>query len=51
MGSPGTPECSHALATTIATCSKLRGPLAEDKTEGLVTQLSFLGIQLNTALL
>ena len=42
MGSLGTSECSHTLATTIATCSELRVPLAEDKTEGPDTKLSFL---------
>ena len=49
MGSPGTSECSLAQATTIVICSELGVPLAEDKTEGPVTKLSFLGIQLNTA--
>ena len=49
MGTPGTLECSRALATTIATCTELGVPLVEDKTEGPVTELSFLGIQLNTA--
>ena len=48
MGAPGTTECSHALATTIATCKELGVPLADDKTEGPITELSFLGIQLNS---
>ena len=47
MGAPGTSECGQALATTIATCEELGVPLAEDKTEGPVTEISFLGIQLN----
>ena len=47
MGAPGTAQCSQALATTIATCEELGVPLAVDKTEGPVTKLSFLGIQLN----
>ena len=47
MGAPGTTECSHALATTIATCKELGVPLADDKTEGPIIELSFLGIQLN----
>ena len=34
------------LATTL--CSRLGAPLADDKTEGLATLLTFLGIELNT---
>ena len=48
MGVPGTAECSQALATTIATCDELGVPLVVDKTEGPATELSFLGIQLNS---
>ena len=45
---PSTAECSQALATTIATCEEIGVPLAVDKTEGPATELSFLGIQLNS---
>lgn len=51
MGTPGTTECRHALATTRATCKDLGIPLGDDKTEGPVTELSFLGIQLNSTLM
>ena len=43
MGAPGTVECSQAFGHH----RKLGVPLAADKTEGPVTELSFLGIQLN----
>ena len=48
FGAPKSHECKEALATTLATCQELGVPLAEDKIEGPVTTLSFLGIQLNS---
>ena len=37
-----------ALATTLALCEELGFPVAEDKTEGPSTTLTFLGIEIDT---
>ena len=42
-------ECAQALAITLSTCSELGIPLALDKTEGPTTELTFLGVLLNSA--
>ena len=49
LGSPYSDECAQALATTLTTCSELGIPLALDKTEGPTTELTFLGVLLNSA--
>ena len=46
LGAPATSECSKALAITIATCTELGVPLAQEKIEGPSTSLTFLGIRL-----
>ena len=49
LGSPYSDECAQALAITMSTCSELGIPLALDKTEGPTTELTFLGVLLNSA--
>ena len=46
LGAPDSPECTYALATTIATCEELGVPLSKKQIEGPVTSLTFLGIRL-----
>lgn len=48
LGSPQSDECLQSLAITMATCRELGVPLAEDKTEGPYTELSFLSISLDS---
>lgn len=48
LGSPGSLECTRALAITLATCQELGVPIAPDKVEGPGVNLSFLGIQLHS---
>ena len=49
VGSPQSPLCKQALAKALALCKHLCVPVAMHKTEGPATQLTFLGIQINTA--
>ena len=44
LGAPDSPECTHALATTIAICEEFEVPLAKEKIEDPGTRLTFLGI-------
>ena len=48
LGPPNSPRCAHDLALTLSTCAELGIPLAQEKIEGPVTALSFLGIQLSS---
>ena len=48
MGLPGSTSCARALQVTMDTCRQLGVPVATHKTEGPATQLTFLGIQVNT---
>ena len=48
LGPPDQPTCAEALATTLALCEELGFPVAEDKTEGPSTTLTFLGIEIDT---
>ena len=48
FGAPHSDECAQALAITLSTCSELGIPLAHDKTEGPTTELTFLGVLLNS---
>ena len=48
MGPPGTPVCEQALDQALSTCKHLGVPVAVHKTEGPTTQLTFLGIQIDT---
>ena len=47
-GSPASAECSRNLTILRATCERLGVPLAAEKVEGPTTELTFLGIELNT---
>ena len=51
IGSPNSSNCSQALQTTLDICKVLGVPIAEEKTEGPVTSLTFLGIEIDTDLL
>ena len=51
LGSPNSSNCSQALQTTLDICKVLGIPIAEEKTEGPVTSLTFLGIEIDTDLL
>ncbi len=48
LGSPGSPKAEQALTLTIRTFAALGVPVAEHKTEGPPTDLSFLGILIDT---
>ena len=48
LGQPGTQRCTEALVRTLALCGELGVPLAEDKTEGPATSITFLGIEIDT---
>ena len=48
VGSPGSRQCAHALATLDSACSSLGVPVAEHKREGPTTCLTFLGIAMDT---
>ena len=47
-GHPDTQECHQALAPLDAVCNWLRVPMAPHKREGPTTNLTFLGIEINT---
>ena len=49
LGSPGTEECSLALATLLGSCEELHLPLAIEKQKGLASCIEFLGIELDSA--
>ena len=51
LGSPNSSNCSQALQTTLDICKVLGVPIAEEKTEGPATSLTFLGIEIDTDLL
>ena len=48
LGSPASPECLQALHMTLSTCQELGIPIAEEKTEGPSTTMTFLGIYLDS---
>ena len=48
LGAPGSTECAASLQTALHLCSHLGVPVASHKTEGPATQLTFLGIQIDT---
>ena len=48
FGPPCSDECQQALATTLRICSDLGVPVADEKVEGPVTRLTFLGIEMDT---
>ena len=47
-GAPTTDDCQSALARSIEICSQLGVPLAQEKTEGPTTSLTFLGYELDS---
>lgn len=50
-GPPQSPLCKQALARALALCKHLGLPVAMHKTEAPATQLTFLGIQIDTAVM
>ena len=48
LGDPGTSECADALRLALRLCEQLGVPVAEEKVEGPLTSLIFLGILLDT---
>ena len=50
LGPPGSPLCGQALANTLALCEELGFPVTPEKTEGLATTLTFLGIEVDSVL-
>ena len=46
---PASPKCTEALHAFLALCTRLGVPVAEEKTEGPATTLTFLGIVIDTA--
>ena len=48
LGPPGHTSCGSNLALVHAICSELGFPVAEDKSEGPDTSLTFLGIEIDT---
>jgi hypothetical protein len=48
LGPPKDAACAMALHQALHVCNQLGVPVATHKTEGPTTQLTFLGIQINT---
>lgn len=48
LGAPGSNKCAEALQITQETCAELGVPLTPDKVEGPTTQITFLGIELDS---
>ena len=48
VGRPNTTECGDSLKTCFEMCSLLGVPLAEDKTDGPSTVITFLGFELDS---
>ena len=48
IGSPDSDECAEALTTLRGVCKALGVPLAEHKTEGPATRITYLGIEIDT---
>ena len=48
LGAPNSTNCASALHTTLSICGELGVPIAEEKTEGPTTILTFLGIEIDT---
>ena len=48
LGPPDCQSCQAALDSTLATCESFGIPVAPEKTKGLSTVLTFLGIKLDT---
>ena len=48
LGPPNSAECGHALQNSLQLCNRLGFPIAPHKLEGPASQLSFLGILIDT---
>ena len=48
IGPPNSSQCASALKKTLAICNWLGIPIAPEKVEGLSSQFTFLGIELDT---
>lgn len=48
VGNPGTSECADALQLALTLCEQLGVPVGDEKVEGPLTSLIFLGILLDT---
>ena len=48
LGSPNSNECTRSLTMMWQVCTKLGIPLADHKTEGPATWITFLGIMIDT---
>ena len=48
VGNPKSPECGQNLELALATCADLGFPVATEKTEGPVTTITLLGIELDS---
>ena len=48
LGPPNSAECGHALQSSLQLCNRLGFPIAPHKLEGSASQLSFLGILIDT---
>ena len=48
LGPANSPLCQHALSATLQICSNLGFPVADEKTEGPTTSLTFLGIEIDS---
>ena len=48
LGSPASSECADSLATMTRACADLGVPLAEEKSEGPASVITFLGILVDT---
>ncbi len=47
-GAPQSDECGRNLQMVLETCGELGVPIADDKTEGPATCITFLGIEMDT---
>ena len=50
LGPPVTPTFAEALHSTLQLCKRLGLQVAEEKTEGLITTITFLGIEIDSTL-
>jgi len=48
LGPPASPHCQEALQATLKLCRDLGVPVADEKTEGPATTLTFLGIEIDS---
>ena len=50
VGAPDSPQCANSLSKALSICQQLGVPVAPHKIQGPATQLTFLGIELDTHL-